>query len=154
MQKRREAAVEERRLAGVLQLSTPERPLGNLGERRPPLPLESVDLEMKVLVRNDGPRDVTVTDASAWGFRLLSTPVPLPAQTTGELVMQQKADCHADTPPPSKALPEGLAAPGPLQVTVRTGRGTRTATIARSLYHDEHAAHIVHCCVRARRHAR
>ena len=139
MQDRRDVTAEERRLAGLLQLSAPDGPWQLFAAAKSPSP-RSIDLDMRVPVHNDGPRDVTVTRASAGGFVLLLAPVPLPAQTTVELVMQQKVPCTADTQPPSQATASPWAAPGPLHITARTSRGTRTITIARPPYDNAHAA--------------
>ena len=142
VQERRDAAAEERRLAGLLQLSSPDEPWRQMFAAADSPTPTSVDVEMRVPVHNDGPRDVTVTQASAGGFVLFGSPVPLPTQTTVELVMQQTVQCTADTPPlpPSEATPDRMAAPGPLQITAQTERGTRTITIARPTYDTEHAA--------------
>lgn len=142
VQERRDVAAEERRLAGLLQLSAPHGPWEIFVAADRPFPRSAVVLNMKIPVRNDGPRDVTVTRASAGGFVLLLAPVPLPAQAAVELVMQQRVHCTADTQPPSEATLSPWAAPGPLQVTARTSRGTRTITIARPPYDPAHAARV------------
>jgi hypothetical protein len=139
VQERRDAAVEARRLAGLLQLSA-YGPYGLGAEADPPPSLSAV-LDIKLLLRNDGPRDVTVTHANAGGFVLLE-PVPLPAQTTRALVMHQNLRCSTDPPRPSLTTPEGQPNwPGPLQITAETPGGSETIVLARPPYTD-HAAEV------------
>ena len=144
VQERRVAAAEARRLASLRQLSA-DGPYGFGLEADPPPSLSAV-LDMKFSLRNDGPRDVTVTRASAGEFVLLA-PVPLPAQTRREFVMHQKLDCTADTLLPSqptlyRTTSDPLKWPGLLQVTVATPRDTQTITFARPPYYIERAAAI------------
>ena len=144
VQERRVAAAEAHRLAGLRQLSA-YGPYGFGLETDPPPSLSAV-VDMKFSLSNDGPRDVTVTRASAGGFVLLA-PVPLPAQTRREFVMHQEIDCTADTllpsqPPLNRATSDPLKWPGLLQVTARTPRDTQTITFARPPYYAEHAAFI------------
>jgi hypothetical protein len=142
VQERRDTAAEERRLAGLPQLSA-AGPYGFGFEADPPPSLSGV-LTMPVNLSNDGPRDVIVTHASAGGFVLLA-PVPLPAQSTRHVVMRQNLQCSADTPPPTQ--PSGSESsvpkpvwPGPLLITAKTPRGTQTITLARPPYYTDHAA--------------
>ena len=136
LQQRRHAAAEERRLAGLLQLSS-SGALGIFVLPDPP-PSRTAEVEMRIDVHNDGPRDVTLTRASSGGLRLLA-PVPLPAQMTQALVMRQRIECDAGAPAPLQIPPGPMAAPGPLQITARTARGTRTITIPRPPYNTDHA---------------
>lgn len=142
VQERRVAAAEAHRLADLRKLSA-YGPYGFGLETDPPPSLSAV-MDMKFSLSNDGPRDVTVTRASAGGFVLLA-PVPLPAQTRREFVMHQELDCTADTllpsqPPLDRATSIPLRWPGLLQVTAGTSRDTQTITFARPSYYTEHAA--------------
>ena len=142
VQERRVAAAEAHRLADLRKLSA-YGPYGFGLETDPP-PSMSAVMDMKFSLSNDGPRDVTVTRASAGGFVLLA-PVPLPAQTRREFVMHQELDCTADTllpsqPPLDRATSIPLSWPGLLQVTAGTSRDTQTITFARPSYYTEHAA--------------
>ena len=144
VQERRAAAAEARRLAGLWQLSA-YGPYGFGLEANPPPSLSAV-MDMKLSLRNDGPRDVTVTRASAGGFVLLA-PVPLPAQTTREFVMHQTLDCTADTllpsqPPLNRTNSDPLKWPGLLEVTATTPRDSHTITFTRPPYDTERAAFI------------
>lgn len=138
VQERRDAAAEERRLAGLLQLSSSEGPWPSFVALDVPS-ANFFDVNIWIPVRNDGPRDVTVTQASAGEFVLLR-PVALPAQATRRLLMQQKVRCAPDTASPPQTRPDEMAAPGPLHVTAETSRGTRTITIERPPYDTELAA--------------
>ena len=142
VQERRVAAAEARRLTGSWQLSA-DGPYGFGLEAEPPPSLSAV-MDMTFSLRNDGPRDVTVTRASAGEFVLLA-PVLLPAQTRREVVMRQDLDCGGDTllplqPSTIRTTSVPLTWPGLLKVTARTPRGTQTITFARPPYYTEHAA--------------
>ena len=133
---------EARRLAGTWQLSA-YGPHGFGLEAEPPPSLSAV-MVMTFSLRNDGPRDVTVTRASAEGFVLLA-PVLLPAQTSREVVMRQDLDCGGDTllplqPSIIRTTSVPLTWPGLLQVTVITPRGNPTITLAQPPYYTGHAA--------------
>ena len=133
---------EARRLAGTWQLSA-SGPHGFGLEAEPPSSLSAV-MVMTFSLRNDGPRDVTVTRASAEGFVLLA-PVLLPAQTSREVVMRQDLDCGGDTllplqPSIIRTTSVPLTWPGPLRVTVITPRGNPTIALAQPPYYTEHAA--------------
>lgn len=133
---------EARRLAGTWQLSA-YGPHGFGLEAEPPPSLSAV-MVMTFSLRNDGPRDVTVTRASAEGFVLLA-PVLLPAQASREVVMRQDLDCGSDTllplqPSIIRTTPVPLTWPGLLQVTVITPRGNPTITLAQPPYYTGHAA--------------
>ena len=133
---------EARRLAGTWQLSA-SGPHGFGLEAEPPPSLSAV-MVMTFSLRNDGPRDVTVTRASAEGF-VLFAPVLLPAQTSREVVMRQDLDCGGDTllplqPSILRTTSVPLTWPGPLQVTVITPRGNPTIALAQPPYSTEHAA--------------
>ena len=136
VQERRQAAAEERRLAGLLQLSSPG-PLGMSVTPDPP-PSRSAQVEMLVNIQNDGPRGITVTHASSGGLRLLA-PVPLAPQMTQALVMQGAFECNADAPPALQVALGPIAAPGPLQITARTARGIRRITVDRPPYNTDQA---------------
>ena len=144
VQEQRAAAAEARRLASVRQVSA-DGPYGFELEANPPPSLSAL-LDMKFSLRNDGPRDVTVTRATAGEFVLLA-PSPLPAQTRRELAMHQKVDCTADTLQPfqptlNRTTSDSLKWPGQLQVTVATPRDTQTITFARPPYDNERVAAI------------
>lgn len=134
---RRQAAAEERRLAGLLELSLPEDPWRSYAEADSPS-ATSVTVTIRVPVRNDGPRPVMLTHASAGGFVIPSSPVRLGAQTTVEIDMQKTVRCDADSPA-AEGPPDPLAAPGPLEITAETSRGTRTVTLERPPYDGEYA---------------
>jgi len=145
VQERRNQASEERRLAGSLLLSVsgPWQATFATGD------VTSVDasdanlrltLNMRVRVRNDGPRGVRVTQASAGGLVFQGSPVPLPAQTSVEFLMQLNEQCVPDIALPPQTTPDGPGAPGPLQVTAETAGGTRTITIKQPPYDTELAS--------------
>ena len=144
VQKQRADAAEARRLASLRQVSV-DGPYGFGLEADPPPSLSAV-LDMKLSLRNDGPRDVTVTRATTGEFILLA-PFQLPAQTRREVVMHQKVDCTADTLQPVQPrinliTSDLLKWPGLLQVTVATPRDTQTITFARPPYDNERVAAI------------
>lgn len=144
VQEQRSAAAEARRLASLRQVSV-DGPYGFELEADPAPSLSAV-LDMKFSLRNTGPRDVTVTRATAGEFVLLA-PFPLPAQTRRELVMRQKVDCTADTLQPfqptlNRPTSDSLKWPGLLQVTVATPRDTQAITFARPPYDNERVAAI------------
>lgn len=141
MEERHDAAAEELRLAGRLQLSAPDEPWQILTSTEASWDAP-VEMDMRVRVRNDGPQDVTVTNAGAGAFVMVHAPVLLPAQTTVELHLQQKVQCGPESPAPSGARRADGAAPGPLQITARTSRGIRTITLARPPYYSEYAAEV------------
>ncbi len=141
VQERRAAAAEERRLAGLLQLSVADNGSWQTLLSASSLPPTAVQMDMRVQIRNDGPRDVTVSNASAGRFVLFIAPVSIAAQATVELVLLQEVDCSAEAPPSSDTFAPGLPlAPGPLEITAFTSRGTRTITIAEPPYDTEQEA--------------
>ena len=144
LQAQRAASSEARRLASLRQV-TADGPYGFAFEADPP-PALSARLNITFSLRNNGPRDVTVTHATTGEFTL-AAPLHLAAQTRRDVVMHQKVDCTADTlqpaqPTTNRATSDSLRWPGRLQVTVATPRDTQTITLARPPYDDVRAAAI------------
>ena len=142
VQKRNVAAAAARRLASLRQVSA-DGPYGFELHAAPP-PSLSAALDMTFSLRNDGPRDVTVTRASAAEFVLLA-PVALTARTRRDVVLHQKVDCTADTLQPlqpklNRTTSDSRRWPGPLQVTVGASHDTQTITFPRPPYDNERVA--------------
>ena len=143
VQERRVAAADARALDGLSQI----RAVGPYRFRRESdlPPAESAVTQLSLCLRNDGPRDVTLTHATTGGFALL-TPVELPAQRLRLVAVYQQAGGAADTLLHSSASPMNGPTTYPqdwrgrLQVTATTPRGSRTITLARPPYHGGHTA--------------
>ena len=114
---RRARAAEERRLDSVVEL----RAEHDSGSSDFDPASGTARLDLTVLVHNDGPRDLSVTDAGVAGHRLVSGPVPVRAGRSARLLMQQVVQC---APEPPATTP-----PGGLRLTVRTPTGERTVEV-------------------------
>lgn len=116
LRERRQAAAEERRLAAEVSLSLPAE--GSSGGAT--YDGSGGELQVDLLVRNDGPRDVELVGARTSGFSLVTDVVRLPAGQVRQLDLRQQFTCQGGRPAPLQ--------PGPVQVDVRTGGGA-TSTV-------------------------
>ena len=121
----RRAAERERRLDGVVQVDL-ARPGSYTGAHGPLS--DRGTLELAVLLRNTGPRAVTVTEAQQGDLRF-SGGVPLEARTGTALVrLTRSVDC-----PPAGRLPEPEPEGSPLVLQVVTPAGPREAVLTDAL---------------------
>lgn len=131
-QEQRDAKDEQRRLGGLLQLTTVS-PEWATTVRTDFVPSDIAPMEVRLLIRNDGPRPVTVTEASAGDF-VLANAVLLPPETTCQIVMRHDVGC-AVTPGPLQSFDPGVPlAPGPLKIMAQTESGNRTITLGKQPY--------------------
>lgn len=114
LRERRAAAAEERRLDRVLDLSV--EPRGASAEYD--ATSRSADLELSLLLRNGGPRDVVVERGRAGEYVLVQELVQVPAGGGAPLLLQRSVACSPTTPP--AAAPVEV-----LRLELRTQAGPR-----------------------------
>lgn len=119
VRERRAADAEQRRLAGVLDLAVePSRALeqwARYDEVR-----ETAELDVVVVVRNDGPRGIRVLEGTLGPYALPGDVHVAPGQVA-ELVLQRSVPCAAADPQPVSV--------SSLQLQARTGAGVRDAVL-------------------------
>lgn len=96
LRERRAAAAQERRLDAVVDVSV--RPEGGGTEYDPGT--RRAQLQHRLLLSNDGPRDVTVTGAAVAGYALVQDEVRVPAGRSTPLLLERSVTCSPSAPPP------------------------------------------------------
>ncbi len=119
VRERRAADAEQRRLAGVLDLAV-EPSRGPEQRARYDEVRQTAELDVVVVVRNDGPRGVRVLRGTLGPYALPGD-VHVPAGRTAALVLQRSVPCAAADPQPVRV--------SSLQLQARTGAGVRDAVL-------------------------
>lgn len=119
VRERQAADAEQRRLAGVLDLAVePSRALGQWA--RYDQVRETAELDVVVVVRNDGPRGVRVLEGTLGPYALPGD-VHVASGQAAELVLQRSVPCATADPQPVSVRS--------LQLRARTGAGVRDAVL-------------------------
>jgi hypothetical protein len=115
---RRAQAAEQRRLDGVVQVALQQ---GQSTSSYDPT-YRTAHVELRLQLRNTGPRDLLVLEAAIAGFTLQPTEVAAPAGGEVQLQLQRSLGC-ADTRPPPAADADVVV------VAVRTRAGERRVEV-------------------------
>lgn len=125
---RRAAAAEERRLAGIVDLSLEPR-----GASTGYDPVTGrATLELQVRLANDGPRDVTVERGGMGSYRLVQRAIRVRPGSFAALTLRKDLTCSPDVPPPAESLRA-------LELALRTAAGPRQVSLPLTAYEDDAA---------------